>query len=90
MAQGGQGESKRACVAWAILPSEGKHSEESVLAGSNSEEGRLLSGTLMGKKNQASATVQAHTCTEPLIHSEAARFQERRGFIDRGDGAIVE
>lgn len=43
-----------------------------------------------GKKNQASATVQAHTCTEPLIHSEAARFQEHRGLVDRGDGAVVE
>ena len=43
-----------------------------------------------GKKNQASATVQAHTCTEPLIHSEAARFQEHRGLVDRGDGAILE
>ena len=38
---------------------------------------------LLWERNQASASVRAHTCTEPLIHSEAAGFREHRGLVDR-------
>ena len=44
---------------------------------------------LLWERNQAAASVRAHTCTEPVIPSEAACYRDHRG-LDRWDGPAVE